>query len=286
MNIVIAIHSPGAMGSAISARLVEHGARVLTSLAGRSAATVERAGAAGMEDVSPETITTADLILSIVPPGEAVALAAGFVTRLSESRHKPVFIDCNALSPKTKTQVAVTLAETGCDIIDGAIIGAPPQPGAKGPRFYVSGEKSGRASVLRALGLDLRQIDGPIGAAAALKMSYSGVSKGLTAIGAAMLLAATRSGSSRVLYQELGESLPQLLSRFETGIPDMYPKAYRWVAEMREIAAFLSDDKAAAMIFEGAAQLYDRLATDIANEGQERRSLDEFFASKETTQKL
>ena len=285
MNVVIAIHSPGAMGSAISARLVEHGARVLTSLAGRSAATVERAGAAGMEDVSPETITTADLILSIVPPGEAVALAEGFVTRLSESRHKPVFIDCNALSPKTKTQVAVTLAETGCDIIDGAIIGAPPQPGAKGPRFYVSGEKSGRASVLRALGLDLRQIDGPIGAAAALKMSYSGVSKGLTAIGAAMLLAATRSGSSRVLYQELGESLPQLLSRFETGIPDMYPKAYRWVAEMREIAAFLSEDKAAAMIFEGAAQLYDRLATDIANEGRERRTLDEFFAIKVTTQK-
>ena len=111
-------------------------------------------------------------------------------------------------------------------------------------------------------------------------MSYSGISKGLTAIGAAMLLAASRSGSSRSLYQELNESLPQLLSRFETGIPDMYPKAYRWVAEMREIAAFLSEDKAAAMIFEGAAQLYDRLATDIANEGQERHTLDEFLRSK------
>ena len=83
----------------------------------------------------------------------------------------------------------------------------------------------------------------------------------------------------------LGESLPQLLSRFETGIPDMYPKAYRWVAEMREIAAFLSEDKAAAIIFEGAAQLYDRLATDIANEGKERCTLDEFVAIKVTTQK-
>jgi hypothetical protein len=111
-------------------------------------------------------------------------------------------------------------------------------------------------------------------------MSYSGVSKGLTAIGAAMLLASCRSGSSSSLYQEFGESLPQLLSRFETGIPDMYPKAYRWVAEMREIAAFLSEDKAAAMIFEGVAQLYDRLATDIANEGKERRTLDESFAIK------
>src|SRR3984885_3423419 len=280
MNIVIAIHSPGAMGSAISARLVEHGARVLTSLDGRSAATVERARAARMEDVSPETIATADIILSIVPPGEAVALAEGFVTLLSQSRHKPVFIDCNALSPKTKTQVAVTLAQTGCDVIDGAIIGSPPQPGQKGPRFYVSGEQSGRSSVLRALGLDLRQIEGPIGAAAALKMSYAGITKGLTAIAAAMLLAASRSGASRELYRELGESLPQLFSRFEKEIPIMYPKAYRWVAEMREIAAFLHEDKAAAMIFEGAAQLYDRLAADIANEGRERGTLDEFFRPK------
>jgi 3-hydroxyisobutyrate dehydrogenase-like beta-hydroxyacid dehydrogenase len=77
MKIVIAILSPGAMGSAISARLVERGARVLTLLEGRSAATVNRAHAAGMEDVSPETIATADLILSIVPPSEAVGLAKG-----------------------------------------------------------------------------------------------------------------------------------------------------------------------------------------------------------------
>jgi 3-hydroxyisobutyrate dehydrogenase-like beta-hydroxyacid dehydrogenase len=280
MNSVVAIYSPGAMGSAVAARLVERGGRVLTSLDGRSAATGERARAAGMEDVSPQTMTTADLILSIVPPGEAVALAKGLVKPLSESRHKPVFIDCNALSPKTKIEVAATLAETGCDFVDGAIIGAPPQPGEKGPRFYVSGDQSDRASVLCALGLDLRQIDGPIGAAAALKMSYSGISKGLTAIGAAMLLAASRSASSRSLYQELSESLPQLLSRFETGIPDMYPKAYRWVAEMREIASFLSEDNAAAMIFEGAAQLYDRLANDIAEEGQERGTLDEFFRLK------
>jgi len=277
---VIAVLSPGAMGSAISLRLVEHGACVLTSLDGRSAATVDRARAARMRDASPETIATADLILSIVPPGEAVALAKGLVTRLSESRRKPVYIDCNALSPRTKTEIAGILAGTGCDILDGAIVGAPPQPGEKGPRIYVSGDWSDRASVLRTLGLDLRQIDGPIGAAAALKMSYAGINKGIMAIGAAMLLAASRSGASKGLYRELSESLPQLLSKFETGIPDMYPKAYRWVAEMREIAAFLDEDKAAAMIFEGSARLYGRLAIDIANEGKERATLDGFFHSK------
>jgi len=280
MNIVIGILSPGAMGSAISVRLVERGARVLTSLDGRSAATVCRARAAGLADVPLETIATADLILSIVTPGEAVALAKGLVTPLSKSSHKPVYIDCNALSPKTKIEIAGILAETGCDIIDGVIVGAPPRPGEKGPRIYVSGDHSDRASVLRKLGLDLRQVDGPIGTAAALKMSYAGINKGVTAIGTAMLLAASRSGAAAGLYRELAESLPQLLSKFETGIPDMYPKAYRWVAEMHEIAAFLGEDKAAAMIFEGVAQLYGRLATDIENEGKERGILDGFFHSK------
>jgi hypothetical protein len=44
----------------------------------------------------------------------------------------------------------------------------------------------------------------------------------------------------------------------------------------------LSEDKAAATIFEGAAQLYDRLATDIENKGRERNTLDEFFLTSET----
>src|SRR6516165_246693 len=214
MNIVIAILSPGVMGSAISVRLVESGARVLTSLDGRSVATVSRARAAGIENVAPETIATADLILSIVPPSEAVALAKGLVTLLSRSRHKPVYIDCNALSPKTKIEIAGILAETGCDIIDGVIVGAPPQPGEKGPRIYISGDRSDRAFVLRRLGLDLRQIDGPIGAAAALKMSYAGINKGVIAIGTAMLLAASRSDAAAGLYRELAESLPRLLSKF------------------------------------------------------------------------
>ena len=197
--------------------------------------------------------------------------------RLSESRHKPVYIDCNALSPKTKTEIAGTLAETGCDIIDGAIVGAPPQPGKKGPRLYVSGDRSDRASVLRTLGLDLRQIDGPIGAAAALKMSYAGITKGLTALAAAMLLAASRSGTSTELYRELGESLPQLLSRFEIEIPVMYPKAYRWVAEMHEIAGFVGEDPTAHELYVGAAHLYERIAEDFEKDKKDVAALTSFL---------
>ena len=46
---VVAIIAPGGMGAATAARLTHHGVRVLTDLEGRSAASVARAKAAGME---------------------------------------------------------------------------------------------------------------------------------------------------------------------------------------------------------------------------------------------
>src|SRR5260221_405130 len=43
-------------------------------------------------------------------------------------------------------------------------------------------------------------------------------------------------------------------------VRSMYPKAYRWVAEMEEIAAFSGGDVAAQQIYRGLARLYERLA--------------------------
>jgi hypothetical protein len=44
----------------------------------------------------------------------------------------------------------------------------------------------------------------------------------------------------------------------------MYSKAYRWVAEMEEIAAFLDEDAASSTMYSGMARLYERLATGEA----------------------
>ena len=75
MATILAVLAPGAMGGAVGGRLVEHGASVLTALAGRSAATRGRAQAAGMVDADDDRIAAADIILSILPPAEAAALA-------------------------------------------------------------------------------------------------------------------------------------------------------------------------------------------------------------------
>jgi hypothetical protein len=46
----------------------------------------------------------------------------------------------------------------------------------------------------------------------------------------------------------------------------MYPKAYRWVAEMEEIAAFLGEDAAGRDLYQTMARFYARLAADGSGE--------------------
>ncbi|WP_375456782.1 DUF1932 domain-containing protein [uncultured Methylobacterium sp.] len=257
----IAIIAPGAMGSAVAARLTGHGARVLTSLTGRSGTTRARAEAAGMVHAGDADLAAADLVLSILPPADAAALARRLAPSLAGAPRKPVYVDLNAVSPNTLHGIAATIAETGTPFLDGAILGHPPRPGAVGPRLYVSGPGTGPAMRLRDLGLDMRVCEGGIGAASALKMSYAGINKGLTALAGLIVLGAERSGAGAALRAELAESEPELLARFGRALPDMVPKAGRWVAEMGEIAGFLAPDAAGGQVFAGAAAFYDRLSS-------------------------
>lgn len=258
--LTIAVIAPGAMGAAVAARLTGHGARVPTALAGRSDATRARARAAGMAHAEDADLAGADLILSIVPPAEAEALARRLAPALAAAPKKPVYVDLNAVSPETVHAIAAIVAGTGAPFLDGAILGHPPKPGAVGPRVYVSGADTGPAMALRDLGRDLRVCPGGIGAASALKMSYAGINKGLTALAALIVLGAGRAGAGAALRAELAESEPELLARFARGLPDMVPKAHRWVAEMGEIAGFLAPDEAGRQVFRGAASLYARLS--------------------------
>jgi 3-hydroxyisobutyrate dehydrogenase-like beta-hydroxyacid dehydrogenase len=276
-----AIIAAGAMGSAVGRRLTEKGGRVLTLLAGRSPATRRRAEDAGMIGTDEDRIAAADIVLSIVPPGEALALAERLAPALIRGRRKPIFVDCNAVDVETVKRVAGVILPSGARFVDAAIIGPPPKPGDAGPTFYVSGEPAADLEVLRGYGLNVRTIDGPVGAASALKMSYAGITKGLTAIAAAMVLAATRAGAAAGLREELAASQSQLLQRLTKALPDMVPKAYRWVAEMREIAAFVGEDAAASRMYDAFADLYERLAADYQGSKAEIELIERFLSHPE-----
>ena len=280
MTPVVAVIAPGAMGAAVGQRLADNGLKVLTSLKGRSAETQARAKAAGMADASDEEIAASDFILSILPPGDALALAQGFAPVLTATNSKPVYVDCNAINPKTVAKVAAAIAPTGCPFADAGIIGQPPKPGDAGPRIYASGAAAQRFARLRDYGLDIRVLDGAMSAASALKMSYAGITKGTQAIGAAMMLAATRAGNADDLFAELQGSQKEMFAWFKRSLSMMPPKAYRWIAEMHEIAGFVGDDPAAHELYQGAAHFYERIADDFDGDKLDTGALAAFLEKK------
>src|SRR6185312_2173467 len=187
--------------------------------------------------------------------GDAVSLAERFAPALKSRNVKPVYVDCNAINPATVDRIAALIAPTGGPFVDCGIIGPPPPgiPAAQaaggavtlsGPRFYASGPSAVQFLKLRQYGLDVRLLEGPLHAGSALKMTYAGITKGTQAIGAAMMLAAMRAGSAAALLDELSFSQKEMLAQLKQQLPMMPAKAYRWVAEMREIAGFVGDDPA------------------------------------------
>ncbi len=280
MGMMIAVVAQGAMGAGVGARLVQGGARVLTSLEGRGEASAGRAKEAGMIAVSDAGLLDAEMILSIVPPGDALAFAQRMAPHLKAAKSKPLFADCNAVSPVTVREIAAVIAPTDAPFVDAGIIGAPPRKDAEGPTFYASGPHAARFAAIDDYGVVVRAMEAPIGAASGLKMSYAGVTKGTTAIGSAMMLAATRAGAAEGLRDELAESQPALTPWFERQIPGMSQKAYRWVAEMREIAEFVGEDPAAAAMFEAIAKFYERIAADEQGGKAETGALARFLAQK------
>ncbi len=275
--LTVAIIAQGAMGAGLARRLSDNGVTVLTDLEGRSPASAARAEAAGMRAASPQEVARADIILSVLPPSEALTLAERYAPLLPATA---LYADCNAISPEQVLRVAAALERSGCSFVDAGIIGGPPRADGYTPKLYASGPQAPRLAVLEQHGLMVPVLEGPVGAASALKMCYAGITKGLTALGSAMFLAATRAGAAEALHAEIAESQPALLPWLGRFIPSMYDKAYRWVGEMEEISAFLSEDEARgeAVIYAGMAALYTRLAEDQADEKLEVQALQRFLA--------
>src|SRR5215813_9185482 len=238
----VAVISPGEMGSAVGRRLREGGLRVVTSLAGRTGRTRALAADAGIEDAGSlaAAIRQSDVVLSILPPARALELAEAVGRDPG-----PLYVDCNAVSPASASAIGRAVGER---YVDAGIIGAP-----TAPRFYASGP---HAAELAELPLDVRVLDGEIGQASGLKMCYAALTKGLTALLTESMVTADVLGVSEALLAELSDSQPQFMATAQRALPGMVPKAYRWIAEMEEIAATFEAAGLTPRMLLGAADVY------------------------------
>ena len=276
MNPTVAIVAQGAMGAGVGGRLVEHGLRVVTSLAGRSEASAKRAKDAGMVAVSDQECAQADFFLSICPPSDAMALAERIAALIAVNGKKPIYVDCNAVSPPNKVAIGNIILKAGAPFVDVGIIGLRPKEGYS-PLLHASGPHAAKFGALGEFGIKVNVIEGPIGAASALKMSYAGITKGITAVTSMMMLAATRAGVADRLRGELDRSNPALVTSLQRAVPDMFDKAYRFVGEIGEIADFVSEDKEATQMYRTIADFYTRMAADHEGKREETSALAAFL---------
>lgn len=267
-SISIGILSPGEMGSGVGTVLHNHAVRVVTCLAGRGEASRERAAQAGFEDLPDleALVQEAEVILSIVPPGVAAAVADQVAAAISATGAgvDVLYADCNAVAPSTARAIGQTLLAAGARFADAGIIGGPPT--GPGNRIFTSGPGAAELARLGAFGLDLRVLDGEIGQASGLKMCYAALTKGLQALGAELLVAARLLGVEDTLKAEQDSGngdLGHVRHFVESSLPAMPRKAYRWIAEMEEISRTFADLGLPERLMLGAADVY----TDVRDGG-------------------
>ncbi|MCY4550390.1 MAG: DUF1932 domain-containing protein [Defluviicoccus sp.] len=238
MTQTVAILSPGEMGGGVGAALARHGHLPLACLDGRGAETRARAERLGFR-LCPDLdtlVAEADIVLSILPPEAAPALAEQVAAAMRRTGKAPPFAELNAIAPDTARAIAGAFRGTGADFIDGGIIGLPPAEGGKPTRIYVSGEAAPVMDAFDGKDIAIHQCGPEIGRASAVKMCYASVSKGTNTLHTAAMTAADSLGVGDILRAEIADSVPAVFERMRANIPRLPADAGRWVGEMEEIA--------------------------------------------------
>lgn len=267
----VGIVSPGDMGHVVGRVLGENGLQVITALHERSRRTQLLAREAGIEDVGSyeALVSEADAILAILVPAEALSAARRIAAALQETGRSLLYVDCNAVSPQTAREIGAVITAAGGRCLDASIVGPPPRTSGT-TRFYASGPHVEQLAQLNSHGLHVIPLGPSLGAASAIKMCYAALTKGLSALAIELLVAARALDVLDPLLQEFQWSQSSLLERLERGLPNVPPKARRWVGEMEEIASTFADVGLTPRIHEGAAEIYRFLgATDLADRNPE-----------------
>jgi hypothetical protein len=249
-TVTIGLLHPGEMGAALGAALRAKGEAVLWASSGRSAATAERAGQAGLEDVGTveELERRSEMILSLCPPHAALEVAR------SMPRFAGVYIDANAVSPAT----ARTIAGLVSRYVDGGVVGPPPRkPGTT--RLYLSGREAPLvADLFAGTIVDARVVAEDAASASALKMAFAAWTKGTSALLLAVRAVARAEGIEEMLLDEWRASLPELPEQSLAAARSALGKGWRWVGEMNEIAETFTAAGLPDGFHRAAAEIYRR----------------------------
>jgi len=253
----IGILHPGEMGISIAASAMKSGHEIFWLSENRSEKTRNRAQKNGLVDAGSfeKFCQICEIIISICPP----QIAEDTAKQVVQHNFSGSYLDANAISPERSVKIGQMLALKHIHYVDGGIIGGPAwEP--KSTWLYLSGENANRITDCFSAGpLETKVIGSEIGKASALKMCYAAYSKGTTALLCAILGTAETLGVREELAQQWDMDTPGFSEQTDRRVARVTAKAWRFEAEMREIASTFQSAGIPSGFHEAAAEIYDRL---------------------------
>ncbi len=178
----------------------------------------------------------ATAVLSLVTADQALIAARSGAQALPANAF---WFDMNSVAPDTKRTAATVIGERYVDVA----VMAPVHPRRTSVPLLVSGPRAADgANHLRTLGFsDVTVLDGPVGAASAVKMIRSVMVKGIEALSAECALAADAAGVRDAVIASLDASWPgaDWAGRFDYNLDRMLVHGQRRAAEMEQVVATL-----------------------------------------------
>ena len=229
----------GEMGAALSAPLRRRGIPVVTTTRGRGAATARRAAESGAVMVGSleDVVRAADVVVSLVVPSAAEAVARAYSNLAHLAPRGALFVDANSVGPEKALAMSRAVEAAGRSFVDAAINGLAKNLATSGTLF-LSGPRAGEvAELFQGAVARVRVLGEEPGRASAMKMLLGGLSKGVCALFAELALLAERQGMLDEMVEATAATYPGVAALAERMLPTYARHAGRRHTEMTELEA-------------------------------------------------
>jgi len=260
----VAIFHPGEMGSALGRLLAHRGVEIVCSVEERSKQTQQRAREAGfiLANNFAAAVHGSDLVISLVPPSDAVALARRFAATLEGwAGRRPIYLDANSVSPMTAQEVGRIVSAAGARCVDGSLHGRAQYLGMRDRCIlFLSGDDARwLASALDDV-VDARVCGEHVGAASSLKMSLGAFSKGLVALFVEIVSAWGTVNAPSEFVGALAGFYPETVETLARLVPSYPQHATRRLQEIEEVGRWFGELGNVSLMAQATHGILERLA--------------------------
>ncbi len=242
---------------------------ILLADAAQRDAMLRKAEAAGVATASSHAAAAAaaNLVISTVTAASSLDVAMTIAPHLCRGQ---VYLDLNSVSPETKRKSARVVEAAGADYVEAAVMASVPPKRLAVPMLLGGRRAAELAAALGRMGFDATAVADEIGVASAVKMCRSVMMKGIEALTVECLFGARRYGAERQVLASLAHTFPGM--GWDKSLPDylvsrVAEHGRRRAAEMREVAATLTDGGIAPRMASATAELHDWLVDALAECG-------------------